>query len=160
MLPYYYLMFDMHINKTTPLSIMSSRVVVTNQSNLGFRASIILFNETEESAEKFWESKISDSRLIGHESFVLGKLKHPDDLPANANFVASLVLSPEDRNNTRGKENLIILKSRIKGSKTGSKLYAYASSFPETLSITKPHWHKGKSKVRLYYSIYFLSIVI
>lgn len=126
---------------------MSSRVVVTNRSNLRFRASVILFSEIEESVDKYWESKNSDSLYLGQESFVFGKLIHPDDLPASVNFVVSIILSPENGNEPGNKENLIILKSRIKGSKTGSKVYTYASSFPETLPLTKPNWHKGNSKV-------------
>lgn len=126
---------------------MSSRVVVTNRSGLRFRSSVVLFSEIEESVDKFWESKMSDSPTLRQESFVFGKLIHTDDLPASANFAVSIILSIENGNETEIKENLIILKSRMKGSKTGSKLYTYASSFPETMPITKPQWHKGNSKV-------------
>lgn len=128
-----------------PLNLMSSRVVVANRSNFYFKPSVVLFNEAEGSVEKFWESKLFSS--IGQEAVVFGKLIHPDDVPASANFVVSIILSADRDDGNEIKENLIILKSRIKGSKTGSKVYAYASSFPETMSITKPHWKKGSAKV-------------
>ena len=126
---------------------MSSRVVVANHSNLRFKSSVVLFSEIDESVDKFWENKFSDSVTLGRESIVFGKLVHPDDLPASANFSVSIILSAENGNGNEIKENLITLKSRIKGSKTGSKLYTYVSSFPETMPITKPHWNKGNSKV-------------
>lgn len=126
---------------------MSSRVVVTNRSNLTFKPSIISFSEIEESVEKFWENRFSDLLMPEQEAIVFGKLFHTDNLPTGANLVVSIILSIESNSNEETKENLIILKSRIKGSKTGSKTYAYVSSFPEKLPITKPHWHKGNSKV-------------
>jgi hypothetical protein len=139
---------------------MPSRVVVTNRSNFCFKSSVVLFSESEKYVDKFWESKISDSLLICEESFAFGKLIHPDDLPASANFVVSIILSPENGHETGNKEDLMILKSRIKGSKTGSKLYTYVSSFPEALSLTKPHWHKGNSKVLLLIKEIFLTICL
>ena len=133
--------------KQTDPNKMSSRVVVTNRSSLIFKPSIISFSEIEDSVENFWENRVSDLLLPGQESIVFGKLFHADNLPTSANIVVSIILSIENENNEVSKENLIILKSRIKGSKTGSKTYAYVSSFPEKFTLTKPHWHKGNSKV-------------
>ena len=123
---------------------MSSRVSVTNKSFSCFKASTVLFSEIENNLESFWESKNSVSILATEEEVIFGKLIRSSDLPNSANFVASIMLSCETE---RSQESFIILKSRIKNSKTGIKVYAYVSSFPENLSVTKSHWCKGTAKV-------------
>lgn len=128
---------------------MSSRVIVTNNSNFCFKISSILFCENEVSAEKFWESKFIGSILSEKETIVCGKLIHSDNLPNGGNFVISIILSVEKSNSFNHHESFIILKVRVKGSKTGSKIYSYVSNYPERFSLTKAQWRKGTSKVSI-----------
>ena len=126
---------------------MSSRVLVTNSTEFRFKSSTVLFSEVESPIEKFWESKTTDSYIPKGESMTLGKLICPDELPNTANIIVSIILSLENSPDLQSHETLIVLKSRIKSSKTGEKVYAYVSSFPENLSLSKPQWQKGNSKV-------------
>lgn len=126
---------------------MSSRVLVTNSSEFRFKASTVLFSEIESPMDKFWENKMTESIIPKGETIVLGKLSCPDILPNTANFIVSIVLSLENSSEKQSQEKFLVLKSRVKNSKTGEKVYAYASSFPEKLSLTKPQWHKGNAKV-------------
>lgn len=128
---------------------MSSRVTVTNKTGFCFKASTVLFSETENSVEKYWERKTSDSLICKESAIVFGKLIHPDNLPNSANFVVSIVLSLDNSASEGAQETFLVLKSRIKkNSKSGINVYAYASCFPENMSITKPQWYKGTTKVQ------------
>lgn len=127
---------------------MSSRVTLENKSDLNFKASTILFSEIESSMEKFWEPKISNLIIRSEENVVFGKLVHPCDFPKSANFILSVILSSEKVICERSQDTFIILKARLKNSKTGVKVYVYASGFPENISVTKPKWRKGTSKVK------------
>ena len=128
---------------------MSSRILITNSSEFRFKASIVLFSEVESPMEKFWENKMTESIIPKGESLVMGKLICPDVLPNTANFIVSIILSLENPAGKQSQETFLVLKSRIKNSKSGEKIYAYVSSFPEKLSLTKPQWHKGNSKVHI-----------
>lgn len=81
------------------------------------------------------------------ESKTLGKLICPNDFPNSANFIVSIILSIENLSDTQSKDTFLVLKSRIKSSKSSENVYAYASCFPEKLTFTRPQWHKGTSKV-------------
>lgn len=127
---------------------MSSRVTIANKTDLCFKVSTILFSESETLAENFWESKTSNSIISKKETVSFGKLIHSDQLPSSANIIASIILSCKDCTD----ESFIILKSRVKNSKTGNKVYVYASSFLESHSITRPQWYKGTAKVNHFMS--------
>lgn len=133
---------------------MFSRILVTNSSEFQFKASTVLLCEVEGSVEKFWESKLTESVIPKGESKALGKLKCPDELPNTANFIVSIILSLEKSSEIQSQDTFLILKSRIKKSTAGEKVYAFVSSFPENLALTKPQWHKGNSKV-YFQPIYF-----
>ena len=124
---------------------MSSTVVLVNQTILIFKSSIIAFAENDANVDKFWTEEYS-GLITGNDKFVLGRLKHPDSLPAGINLVVSIILKPEELRENNCKENLIILKIRIKGSKTGSKLYSCVASYP--MAKLQSFWSKGSSKVR------------
>lgn len=126
---------------------MSSKVVVTNNSNFCFKKSVIVFSENEIPTEKIWDSKTQVSILQMNETMVLGKLFHSDILPNGSNVVISIILSVKQNNRFDSHEAFIILKARIKSTKTGLKIYAYSSCYPENFSFTKPQWRKGTSKV-------------
>lgn len=126
---------------------MFSRILVTNSSEFQFKSSIVLFCEIEGLVEKFWESKLTDTIIPKGETIAMGKLNCPDELPNTANFVVSIILTLEKSSEIQSQDTFLILKSRIKKSTAGEKVYAYASSFPENLALTKPQWHKGNSKV-------------
>ena len=127
-------------------STMSSDVVLTNQTSILFKSSIITFVENEAIVDEFWKEEYSGPIKDG-DRFILGKLKHTGSLPAGVNFVVSIILKPEELSANESKENLIILKIRIKGSKTGSKLYSCATSYP--ISKLQSFWNKGNSKVKI-----------
>ena len=92
--------------------------------------------------DKFWENKMTESIIPKGETIVLGKLSCPDILLIRPILLFRLyyLLKILPKNNHKKKN--FVLKSRVKNSKTGEKVYAYASSFPEKLSLTKPQWHK------------------
>lgn len=129
----------------------STKVKITNRTNFLFKCSLVFLSEHENSisVENFWESRDLNSNILNQRSTVLGKLLHPDEIPNNANIIASIILTINNIELENRKDDFLVLKARIKSSKTGFNAYVYASSFPEQSSLTKPCWRKENRKVML-----------
>ena len=110
--------------------------------------------------EKFWESKDLNSNILNQRSTVLGKLLHPDKITNSANIIASIILTINDIAFENRKDDFLVLKARIKSSKTGFKTYVYASSFPENSSLTKSCWRKENRKVILFKLNHFKKLIL
>lgn len=127
---------------------MSTIVSVKNRTKTTFQATTILFSEIDAPLDEFWHSKVTESEITSEHKVVFGKLIHPSELKSGANFIASILLTIVDQQSpSTSKKSFITLKTRLKGTKTGAKVYSSVSSYPESSCITKPIWRKGNEKV-------------
>lgn len=128
---------------------MTTAVSVRNRTRLSFKTTVVLFGEMSTPAEQFWSSKASRSTIEGGEQAVFGKLLHSHELSGKANVIVSVVLTLNDETAPQHRDTLITLKTRLKGSKTGCKVYVLVASFPESTLLSTPVWRKDSGKVQL-----------
>ena len=133
---------------------MATKIMISNYTEFCFKATSVLLSETEQHLDTIWTNNVPEFIDSRSENLVLGKLIHPSSNDGS-NIVVSIILSNKGSTGELHFQNILILKARIKK----KKLYAYASAFNETVSLTKPLWQKRSDKVQYFVDAVFYNLL-